>query len=307
MEYVEGESPAGPLPIDQAMEIARQIAEALSEAHEKGIVHRDLKPANIKIKHDGTVKVLDFGLAKIGGGPADSSSEDSPTISMAATQAGVILGTAAYMAREQARGKRVDARADIWAFGVVLYELITGQRLFKGEDLTETLASVVKEQPDLSAVPPRVRRLLEACLQKDPKKRLQAIGDMRLVLEAQSPRRHRRGWAEWADVAWVDGRYCGARRCGTWLRAFPRGAAARAVAETVDSAAGKRRGRFSGNFSRWEACIAVYGPRRDRPALPSLARFGRAPAARLARISPGPLSGLRIAGLSDSLPSPNSK
>src|SRR5579872_4427823 len=182
MEYVEGESPAGPMPIDDAMEIARQIAEALGEAHDKGIVHRDLKPANIKIKPDGTVKVLDFGLAKIGGGPVVPS-EDSPTISMAATQAGVILGTAAYMAPEQARGKRVDSRADIWAFGVVLYELITGQRLFKGEDLTDTLASVVKEHPDLSAVPPRVRRLLETCLQKDPKKRLQAIGDMRLVLD----------------------------------------------------------------------------------------------------------------------------
>jgi serine/threonine protein kinase len=187
MEYVEGESPAGPLPIDEAMEIARQIAEALREAHDKGVVHRDLKPANIKIKPDGTVKVLDFGLAKIGGGPVVPS-ENSPTLSMAATQAGVILGTASYMAPEQARGKSVDSRADIWAFGVVLYELITGQRLFKGEDLTDTLASVVKEHPDLSAVPRRVRRLLEECLQKDPKKRLQAIGDMRLVLEtAESP------------------------------------------------------------------------------------------------------------------------
>jgi Tol biopolymer transport system component len=174
------------MPIDEAMAIALQIAEALGEAHEKGVVHRDLKPANIKIKPDGTVKVLDFGLAKMGSGPAITS-EDSPTISMAATQAGVILGTAAYMAPEQARGKQVDARADIWAFGVVLYELITGQRLFKGEDLTETLASVVKEQPDLSAVPTRVRRLLETCLQKDPKKRLQAIGDIRLVLDAAEP------------------------------------------------------------------------------------------------------------------------
>jgi len=187
MEFVEGESPAGPLPIEEAMEIARQIAEALSEAHDKGIVHRDLKPANVKITPGGTVKVLDFGLAKIGGGPV-TSSEDSPTISMAATQAGVILGTAAYMAPEQARGKRVDSRADIWAFGVVLYELITGQRLFKGEDLTDTLASVVKEQPDLSAVPPHVRTLLQSCLQKDPRKRLQAIGDMRFLLEnGESP------------------------------------------------------------------------------------------------------------------------
>ena len=202
MEYVEGESPAGPMPIDQAMEIARQIAEALAEAHDKGVVHRDLKPANIKIKPDGTVKVLDFGLAKIGGGPVASSSEDSPTISMAATQAGVILGTAAYMAPEQARGKRVDARADIWAFGVVLYELITGQRLFKGEDLTETLASVVKEQPDLSAVPPRVRRLLEECLRKDPKKRLQAIGDMRLVLDSAEPPPSLAGLGRMGGVAW---------------------------------------------------------------------------------------------------------
>jgi len=213
MEYVEGESPAGPLPIDEAMEIARQIAEALGEAHDKGVVHRDLKPANIKIKPDGTVKVLDFGLAKVG--PASTSAgleagtTQSPTLSMAATQAGVILGTAAYMAPEQARGKQVDARADIWAFGVVLYELITGQRLFKGEDLTDTLASVVKENPDLSAVPLRVRRLLEACLQKDPKKRLQAIGDMRLVLDeaTSAPTGSRTGMLAWvvAGVAILAG------------------------------------------------------------------------------------------------------
>ena len=209
MEYVEGESPAGPMPVEEALAIARQIAEALTEAHDKGVVHRDLKPANIKIKPDGTVKVLDFGLAKIGGGPVAAPSEDSPTISMAATQAGVILGTAAYMAPEQARGKRVDSRADVWAFGVVLYELITGQRLFKGEDLTDTLASVVKEHPDLSGVPPRVRRLLETCLQKDPKKRLQAIGDMRLVLDeaTSAPSRSGMGIVAWivAGVAIVGG------------------------------------------------------------------------------------------------------
>jgi len=190
MEFVEGEAPKGPLPLDEALRIARQIGDALEEAHSKGIVHRDLKPANIKIKPDGAVKVLDFGLAKVGptstSAGLEAGATQSPTLSMAATQAGVILGTAAYMAPEQARGKQVDARADIWAFGVVLYELITGQRLFKGEDLTDTLASVVKENPDLSAVPKRVRRLLEACLQKDPKKRLQAIGDMRLVLGPES-------------------------------------------------------------------------------------------------------------------------
>jgi Tol biopolymer transport system component/predicted Ser/Thr protein kinase len=182
MEYIEGEAPQGPLPVEEALRIAEQISAALEAAHEKGIVHRDLKPGNIKVRPDGTVKVLDFGLAKMGGTPA-AQSEESPTLSMAATQAGVILGTAAYMAPEQARGKPVDQRADIWAFGVVFHELLSGRRLFQGEDLTETLASVVKEKPDLSTVPPRVRRLLEACLQKDPKKRLQAIGDMRLLLQ----------------------------------------------------------------------------------------------------------------------------
>ena len=205
MELIDGESPTGPMPIDEAMGIARQIAEALGEAHEKGVVHRDLKPANIKIKPDGTVKVLDFGLAKVGptstSAGLEAGATQSPTLSMAATQAGVILGTAAYMAPEQARGKRVDARADIWAFGVVLYELITGQRLFKGEDLTDTLASVVKEHPDLSAVPQRVRRLLEECLRKDPKKRLQAIGDMRLVLDAAEPPPSPSGLV--GGVAWV--------------------------------------------------------------------------------------------------------
>jgi serine/threonine protein kinase len=184
MELVEGESPRGPLPLEEALRIARQIADALEAAHEKGIVHRDLKPGNIKIKPDGTVKVLDFGLAKTSGAPASASAspEASPTISMAATQAGVILGTAGYMSPEQARGKAVDRRADIWAFGVVLYEMLTGKRLFQGEDLTETLASVVKDKPDLSGVPAPARRLLERCLEKDPRKRLRDIGDMELLL-----------------------------------------------------------------------------------------------------------------------------
>jgi len=163
MELVEGPTlaeriAADAIPLEESMKIAAQIADALDAAHEKGITHRYLKPANVKVKADGTVKVLDFGLAKIDA-PAVSQSENSPTLSMAATQAGMILGTAAYMAPEQARGKPVDRRADIWAFGVVLYEMLTGRRLFQGEDLTETLASVVKERPDLSAVPARVRRL----------------------------------------------------------------------------------------------------------------------------------------------------
>ena len=192
MELIEGPTLAeriqhGAIPLEEALGIAKQIAAGLEAAHEKGIVHRDLKPGNIKIKPDGTVKVLDFGLAKVAEPAAAASSEASPTISMAATQAGIILGTAAYMSPEQARGRPVDKRADIWAFGVVLYEMLTGKRLFEGEDLTETLAAVVKERPDLGAVPAPVRQLIERCLEKDPKKRLRDIGDIELLLGDGSP------------------------------------------------------------------------------------------------------------------------
>ena len=192
MELVEGEGldsliKAGPLPIDTALDYARQIADALDAAHEKGIVHRDLKPANIKITPQGMVKVLDFGLATIVqlSDPNTSDATNSPTFTMSPTRAGMILGTAAYMSPEQARGKPVDKRADIWAFGVVLYEMLTGKKLFHGETITDILASVVKEEPDLTRVPLKVRRLLRACLQKDPKQRLQAIGDYRLLLDAE--------------------------------------------------------------------------------------------------------------------------
>ncbi|SPE36292.1 Serine/threonine protein kinase [Candidatus Sulfopaludibacter sp. SbA6] len=204
MELVEGESPKGPLPLEEALRIARQIADALEEAHEKGIVHRDLKPGNIKVRPDGTVKVLDFGLAKATSAPAAHGPEDSPTISMAATQAGVILGTAAYMSPEQARGKPVDKRADIWAFGVVLYEMLTGKRLFQGEDLTETLASVVKEEPRLDQAPAKVHRLLRKCLEKDPRRRLRDIGDVWELLEdapETAPARPRRGIVGWIAAA----------------------------------------------------------------------------------------------------------
>ena len=210
MELVDGETLAdrirrGPISLESALPIARQIADALEAAHEKGIVHRDLKPGNVKIKPDGTVKVLDFGLAKVGTHTASGGNpEESPTLTMAATQAGVILGTASYMSPEQARGKNVDKRADIWAFGVVFYEMLNGRRLFQGEDLTETLASVVKEQPDLSGAPAQVRRLLTRCLEKDPKKRL---GDISVVWEllerepagfAPGSSRPPFGWLGWA-------------------------------------------------------------------------------------------------------------
>jgi eukaryotic-like serine/threonine-protein kinase len=195
MELVEGHDLSqriarGPIPIDEALPIATQVAEALEAAHEEGIIHRDLKPANIKVRVDGTVKVLDFGLAKAMEPAATSSprASQSPTITTATmTQAGMILGTAAYMSPEQARGKNVDRRADIWAFGAVLFEMLTGQRAFPGEDLTDTLAAVVKLDPKWDAlgadVPARVRHVLRLCLQKDPRLRVQAIGDARLALE----------------------------------------------------------------------------------------------------------------------------
>jgi serine/threonine-protein kinase len=192
MELVEGEDLSeritrGPIPVDEAIPIARQIAEALEAAHEAGIIHRDLKPANIKITEDGTVKVLDFGLAKAWeseGGDAGLSL--SPTMTAHATAAGIILGTAAYMSPDQARGKKVDRRADIWAFGVVLWEMLTGRKLFEGDTVSDVLASVLKEAPDLEALPhdtpPALRRLLARCLERDPKNRLQWIGDARLDL-----------------------------------------------------------------------------------------------------------------------------
>jgi serine/threonine protein kinase len=196
MELVEGPTLAdrialGPISIEEAVSIAKQIANALEAAHKHGIIHRDLKPANIKLRSDGTVKVLDFGLAK----PREETSSPnidasaSPTVTSPAmmTSAGLILGTAAYMSPEQARGKPTDCRTDIWAFGVVLYEMVTGKRLFDGEDVTDTIAAVVKQQPDLSGVPRTVRKLVEACLKKDPRHRLQAIGDWSLLLAEPEP------------------------------------------------------------------------------------------------------------------------
>ncbi len=189
MELVEGPTLSerikqGAIPLDEAIEIARQIADGLEAAHDKGIVHRDLKPANIKITPAGTVKLLDFGLAKAEGPwTTGTSVEDAPTIAVTTTGAGMILGTAAYMAPEQARGRNVDKRADIWAFGVILYEMLTGEQMFEGETVTDVLASVVRQDPDLKRVPEKVRPLLQRCLEKDPKRRLRDAGDAMLLLD----------------------------------------------------------------------------------------------------------------------------
>ena len=193
MQLAEGEDLAdrmlrGPIPIDEALAIAKQIASALESAHDHGIVHRDLKPSNIRIDEDGRIRILDFGLAKaLESEESDEDFSNSPTMVRAATHAGVILGTAAYMSPEQARGKRVDKRADIWAFGVVLWEMLAGRQLFGADTVSDTLASVLKEQPDWSElpddVPASVRRLLRRCLAKNPRDRLRDIGDALLELE----------------------------------------------------------------------------------------------------------------------------
>ncbi len=181
-------SQARPIPVDEALRIARQIADALEYAHERGIVHRDLKPANIKISLEDSVKILDFGLAKAIEGDASSMDmSNSPTLTRMATMQGVLLGTAAYMSPEQAKAKSVDRRADIWAFGCVLYEMLTGKMAFSGETVSDTLASVIKEEPDWkllpAATPATVRVLLQRCLQKDPKQRLRDIGEARIALD----------------------------------------------------------------------------------------------------------------------------
>jgi serine/threonine-protein kinase len=196
MELVDGEDLAhrttrGPIPLDEAVTIAKQIVEALEAAHEAGIIHRDLKPANIKVRHDGTVKVLDFGLAKMGAtglsDEARSEKADATVTSPAMTHAGLILGTAAYMAPEQAKGKTVDKRADIWAFGCVLFEMLTGQRPFDGEDVTDTIVAVMSREPPWTIladdVPAGVRRLIARCLVKNPHDRLRDIGEARIALQ----------------------------------------------------------------------------------------------------------------------------
>jgi serine/threonine-protein kinase len=192
MELVPGPTLAdrikqGPILPEEAATILLQIADALDYAHERGVIHRDLKPANVKIDPDDRVKILDFGLAKALTDPASAASSpanvsDSPTVTMGGTVPGTILGTAAYMAPEQARGKKVDKRADIWAFGVVAWEMLTGERLFKGDDTVQVLSNVLQQPVDLDRVPAKFRTLLDRCLDRNPKERLRDIGDARFSL-----------------------------------------------------------------------------------------------------------------------------
>src|SRR5687767_2394883 len=200
LEFVDGDTLAdriarGSIPVADAVSYARQVAEALDTAHEAGIVHRDLKPGNIKITEDGRVKVLDFGLAKaiaaaIAPDPAIDPAH-SPTVTVHGTRGGVILGTAAYMSPEQARGKPIDKRTDIWAFGCVLYEMLTGRRPFDGETTSDVIAAIIERHPDMSklpaTVPAHVRRVIERCLEKDPKHRARDIADVRAELEVVAP------------------------------------------------------------------------------------------------------------------------
>jgi serine/threonine-protein kinase len=193
MELVDGPTLSerfrqGAVPLDEALRIARQIAAALEDAHEKGIVHRDLKPGNIILRPDGTVKVLDFGLAKVTDKTPSGAFEhsQSPTLDPV-SRVGLVVGTAAYMPPEQARGKLVDKRADIWAFGVILYEMLTGERPFAGETVSDTLIEVATKEPDLERIPTQARRLLRRCLEKDPKRRLRDIGDAWFWLEDAPP------------------------------------------------------------------------------------------------------------------------
>ena len=222
MELVEGETLSarikrGPIPIEEVLPIARQVAEALEAAHAKGIVHRDLKPGNIIVTLDGSVKVLDFGLAKVGSTP-EADSENSPTITVGMTEAGMVMGTAAYMSPEQARGQEVDKRSDIWAYGTLLWEMLTGKRLFTGDTVTDILASVVKTEPDWDQLPATtpysICKLVRRCLEKDRRRRLHDIADARIEIEellttpqeelsamAQPKQRSIAAWIPWAAAA----------------------------------------------------------------------------------------------------------
>ena len=229
MELVEGPTLAerlarGAIPLEEGLPIARQIAEALETAHERGIIHRDLKPANIKLSADGTVKVLDFGLAKVfSDDPSTSDPAVSPTLTEA-TRAGVILGTAAYMSPEQARGKQVDKRADVWAFGCVLYEMLAGKRVFGGDDTSEVLAAVLRQEIDWTMLPAPtsapVRWLLQRCLERDPKQRLRDVGDARLLLSGDFTSiadQMTRQWRPWRMAAVIAAVAVAAAALTAWM------------------------------------------------------------------------------------------
>lgn len=210
MELVEGHAPVGPMKAEEALPLIQQLIDALEYAHERGVIHRDLKPANIKITPEGRLKVLDFGLAKaMSGDPVTTGSPvDSPTLTMRATMTGVILGTAAYMSPEQARGQPADQRADIWAFGVSVWELLTGSAIFESPTVSDTLAAVLTRDPEWNVVPARFRKLLRLCLTRDPRQRLRHIGDARLFLDepqvaAEARARRPWGWIVAAVLAAV--------------------------------------------------------------------------------------------------------
>ncbi len=208
LEYVPGETLRGPLPAEQAMPLARQIAEAMEEAHGKGVVHRDLKPANIKITPEGKVKVLDFGLAKaFSDEPEGAESSQSPTLSALPTRAGVIMGTAAYMSPEQARGRKTDKRTDIWAFGCVLYEVLSGRQAFGGETVSDSIMAILGGEPDWTRLPantpPAVERLLRRCLEKDPVRRLRDIGDAWIEGSEEAAPAAPPGRSRWRAVPWT--------------------------------------------------------------------------------------------------------
>jgi serine/threonine-protein kinase len=273
LEYIDGQSlaerlAAGPLPLDEALEAAVQIAAALDAAHEKGIVHRDLKPGNIMLTAAGEAKVLDFGLARAPEPAAGASAMNSPTLTFAATQAGTILGTAAYMSPEQAKGKTVDKRADIWAFGAVLFEMLSGRRPFGGESISETIAAIIKDQPPLhhlpAEVPPALRALLVRLLEKDPRRRLRDIGDARLALEDLQAN---------AAIVELPPAPAAPRSGRRWLSWLPWGLAALATAAALGVAAKVRM--TPAPPAPLQYTLPITGDSLERIALPAISPDGR--------------------------------